>query len=57
VTAEILEILCWREMEKFSWANRAKNEALLRVKKERIILHTIKQREATWTGYINTSIS
>ena len=57
MTAEILEILCWREMEKFSWANRAKNEALLRVKKERIILHTIKQREATWTGYINTSIS
>jgi hypothetical protein len=42
MTADILEMLCWREMEKFSWANRAKNEALQRVKKEGIILRTIK---------------
>jgi hypothetical protein len=54
VTADILE-MSWREMEKFSWASRVKNEALQRVKKEAITLQTIKRMEATWIAYINIS--
>jgi hypothetical protein len=44
---------CWRRMEKISWTNRVRNEEVLhRVKKERIIVHTIKRRKANWIGHI-----
>jgi hypothetical protein len=40
-------------MEKFSWSDRVKNEAILhRVKEERNILHIIKRRKDNWIGYI-----
>jgi hypothetical protein len=35
------------------WTNRVKNEEVLhRVKEEKNILHTIKQRKANWIGHI-----
>ena len=38
-------------MEKIIWTCRVRNEELLqRVKKERIILETIKRRRSNWTG-------
>jgi hypothetical protein len=44
---------CWRRMEKINWTCRVKYEEVLhRVKDERDILHTIKQGEANWIGYI-----
>jgi hypothetical protein len=43
---ETFEMWCWRRMEKIIGTNVVKNEkVLLRVKKERNILHTIKRRE------------
>jgi hypothetical protein len=39
-------------MEKISWTDRMRNEALLhRVKEEKNILHTIKRRKANWIGH------
>jgi hypothetical protein len=50
---ESFEMLCWRRMEKISWADRVRNEeVLLRVKEERNILHTITRTKANWIGYI-----
>jgi hypothetical protein len=44
---------CWGRNEKVNWADRSENEVVLhRVKEERNILHTIKQRKANWTGHI-----
>jgi hypothetical protein len=40
-------------MEKISWTDRVKNEeVLLRVKKERNILHRVKTRKANCIGHI-----
>jgi hypothetical protein len=40
-------------MEKISWMDRVNNEAVLhRVKEERNVLHTIRQRKANWIGNI-----
>jgi hypothetical protein len=40
-------------MEKIILTNRVNKEAVLhRVKKERNIVHTIRQRKANWIGYI-----
>jgi hypothetical protein len=40
-------------MEKISWCDHMKNEeVLLRIKGERIILHTIRRRKANWIGHI-----
>jgi hypothetical protein len=50
---ECSEMWCWRRMEKISWTDRVRNEAVLhRVKEERNILHTIKRRKANWLGHI-----
>ena len=46
------EISCWRRMEKISWVDRVRNEALHRVKKERNTLRTIKRRKANWIRHI-----
>ena len=44
---ESFEMWYWRRMEKISWTDRVKNEEILhRVKEERNILHTVKQRKA-----------
>jgi hypothetical protein len=41
-------------LEKISWTDRVNNEAVIhRVKEERIILHTIRRREANWIGHIS----
>jgi hypothetical protein len=43
----------WRRMEKFSWIDHMRNEAvLLRVKEQRNILHEISKRKANWIDYI-----
>jgi hypothetical protein len=40
-------------MEKISWTDRLRNEeVLLRVKKQRNILHEINKRKANWIGHI-----
>jgi len=40
-------------MEKISWTDRVRNEeVLLRVKKQRNILHEISKRKANWIGHI-----
>jgi hypothetical protein len=50
---ESFEMWCWRRMEKISWTDRVKNEAVLhRVKEERNILHTIRRRKANWIGHV-----
>jgi hypothetical protein len=50
---ENVEMWCWRRMEMISWTNRVNNEAVLhRLKEERNILHTIRQRKANWIEHI-----
>jgi hypothetical protein len=40
-------------MEKISWTDHVRNEeVLLRVKEQRNILHEIRNRKASWIGYI-----
>ena len=47
------EMWYWRRMEKISWTERMRNEeVLLRVMEQRIILHEISKRKATWIGHI-----
>jgi hypothetical protein len=44
---------CWRRMEKISWTDLVRNkEVLLRVKKQRNILHEILKRKANWIIHI-----
>jgi hypothetical protein len=44
---------CWRRMEKFSWTDHVRNEeVLLRVKKQRNILHEISKLKANQIGHI-----
>jgi hypothetical protein len=50
---ENFEMWCWRRMEKISWTDHVRNEeALLRVKEQRNILHEICKRRANWIGHI-----
>jgi len=50
---ESFEMWCWRRMEKISWIDHVRNEdVLLRVKKQRNILHEISKRMAKWFGHI-----
>jgi len=47
------EMWCWRRLEKIIWTDHVRNEeVLLRVKKQRIILHEISKRKAKWFGHI-----
>jgi hypothetical protein len=47
------EMWYWRRMEKISWTDHVRNgEALLRVKKQRNILHEISKRKGNWIGHI-----
>jgi len=44
---ESFKMWCWRRMEKISWTDHVRNEeVLLRVKKQRNILHEITKRKA-----------
>ena len=44
---------CWRRMEKISWTDHVGNEELLlRVKRQRNILHEISKRKDNWNGRI-----
>jgi hypothetical protein len=48
-----LEMWCWRRMEKIVWIDHVRNEeVLLRVRKQRDILHEISKRKANWIGHI-----
>jgi hypothetical protein len=50
---ESFEIWCWRRMEKISWTDHVRNEdALIRIKEQRNILHEIHKRKANWIGHI-----
>jgi len=50
---ESSEMWCWRRMEKISWTDHVRNEAvLLRVKEQRNILHEVRKRKANWIGHI-----
>ena len=50
---ESFEMWCWRRMEKISWTDHVRNEdVLLRVNKQRNILHEIRKRKANWIGHI-----
>ena len=49
---EGFEMWCWRRMEKISWIDHVRNEVLLRVKKQRDVLHEIIKRKAKWIGHI-----
>jgi hypothetical protein len=50
---ESFEMWCWRRMEKNSWTDHVRNEeVLLRVKKQRNILHEIRKWKAKWIGHI-----
>ena len=50
---ESFEMWCWRRMEKISWTDHVRNEeAILRVKEQRNILHEISKRKANWIGHI-----
>jgi hypothetical protein len=50
---ESFEMWCWRRMEKISWTDHVTNEdALLRVKEQRNILHEIRKQKANWIGHI-----
>jgi len=41
-----------KDLEKYSWYDRVRNELLHGVKKDRNILHTIKGRKANWVYHI-----
>jgi hypothetical protein len=50
---ESSEMWCWKRVEKISWTFHVRNEeVLLRVKKQRKILHEISKRKANWIGHI-----
>jgi hypothetical protein len=50
---ESFETWCWRRMEKTSWTDHVRNEeALLRAKEQRNILHEISKRKTNWIGHI-----
>jgi hypothetical protein len=47
------EMWCGRKMEKISWTDHVRNkEVMLRVKKQRNILHEINKPKANWIGHI-----
>ena len=49
---EGFEMWCWRRMETISWADRVRNEEVLRrVKRELNVLHTRRQSKAHWAGH------
>jgi hypothetical protein len=49
---ESFKMWTWRKMEKISWTDHVRNEdVLLRVKKQRNILHEICKRKAKWIGH------
>jgi hypothetical protein len=48
---ESFEMWCWRRME-VSWTDHVRNEALLRVKEQRNILHEISIWKANWIAHI-----
>ena len=50
---ESFEICCWRRMEIISWTDHVRSdEVLLRVNKQRNILHEIRKRKVNWIGHI-----
>jgi hypothetical protein len=49
---ESFEMWWWRRMEKITWTDSVRNEAVLHtVKEERNIIHTVKRRKANWIGH------
>ena len=47
------EMWRWMKLEKITWTDRVKNEAVLReVKVQNNVLHTIERKKANWIGHI-----
>jgi len=50
---ECFEVWCWRRLDMIIWTERVKPEELRRDKKQRNILHTVKEKmEEVWIGHI-----
>jgi len=50
---ESFEMWCWRSTEKIRWTGHVTyEEVLLRVKKQRNILHEVSKQKANWIGHI-----
>ena len=50
---ESFEMWHWRRMEKIGWTDHVRNEeVLLRINKQRNILHKIRKWKANWIGHI-----
>jgi hypothetical protein len=49
---ECFEMWCWRRIEKISSTDNVRNEVLLRVKEQRIILHELRNWKANWVFHI-----
>ena len=53
IPGKSFEMWQWRREEKISWTDHVRNEeVLLRVNKQRNILHEISKRKANWFGHI-----
>jgi hypothetical protein len=48
---ESFKMWCWRMMEKIIWTDPVRNEVLQRIKEERNILPTIRERKANRIGH------
>jgi hypothetical protein len=50
---EIIEMWCWRRMEKISWTDHVRNEeVLLKSQGAEEYLHEISKQKANWIGHI-----
>ena len=50
---EALEVWLWRGLEKISWRDRIRNgKVFVRVKEERCLIRTIRQRQKYWIGHV-----
>ena len=43
----------WRGLEKISWRDKIRNDEMLaRVKEEKCLIRTIRQRQTNWVGHV-----
>ena len=50
---EALEVWLWRGLEKITWRDKIHNdEVFARVKEERCLIRTIRQRQKNWIGHV-----
>src|SRR5437867_6130562 len=50
---EALEVWLWRGLKKISWRDKIRNDGVFaRVKEERCLIRTIRQRQKNWIGHV-----